>query len=66
MYVMENMCSVPKEHAYECAKLIEQCSIDAGKGLPVPLSCDVDIAENWYGKSYTFDENHNLIPLDGG
>lgn len=59
----ENMCSVPKEHAYECAKLIEQCSIDAGKGLPVPLSCDVDIAENWYGDPLTFDDNHNLVPL---
>lgn len=59
---MENMCSVPKEHAYECAKLIEECSIAAGDGLPVKLSCDVDIAENWYGTKLTFDENHNLIP----
>ena len=62
----ENMCSVPKEYAYECAKIIEQCSIDAGKGLPVPLSCDVDIAEHWYGQALTFDENHNLIPLVKG
>ena len=63
MYVMENMCSVPVENAYECVQLIKQCSIDAGRGLPVPLSCDVDIAENWYGDPLTFDENHNLVPL---
>lgn len=60
----ENLVVVPKEHAYECSKIIEQCSIDAGKGLPVPLSCDLAIAECWYGKELTFDENHNLIPKE--
>lgn len=62
----ESLCSVPKKYAYECVKLIEQCSLDAGKGLAVPLACDTAISENWYGKELTFDENHNLIPLDGG
>jgi len=57
----ETLCSVPKEHAYECAKLIEQCSKDAGHDLLVPLSCDVEIAEHWYGESLSFDENHNLV-----
>ena len=57
----ENLVVAPKEHAYECAKIIEQCSIDAGKGLPVPLSCDVAIAEHWYGTKLFFDENHNLV-----
>ena len=53
--------NIPKEHAYECAKLIEQCSKDAGHDLLVPLSCDVEIAEHWYGESLSFDENHNLV-----
>ena len=59
------MCIVPKEHAYEACQIIEQCSIDAGKGLPVGLSCDLAITENWYGQEFTFDENHNLIPKKG-
>ena len=58
----ESMCIVPKEHAYEACQIIEQCSIDAGKGLPVSLSCDLAITENWHGQEFTFDENHKLIP----
>lgn len=57
----ETLCSVPKENAYECAKLIEQCSKDAGHDLLVPLSCDIEIAEHWYGESLTFNDNYELI-----
>ena len=64
MYVMETMCVVPEEHAYEASKIIEECSIAGGEGLAVKLSCDIAITKNWYGQEYTFDENHNLIPLE--
>lgn len=63
MYGMENLVVVPKKYAYECAKIIEQCSIDAGKGLAVPLSCDVAISEHWYGTPLTFNDKHELIPM---
>lgn len=59
----ETMTSVPKENAYEAAKLIEKCSLDAGEGLGAPLRCDIAISDRWEGQQYTFDDNHNLIPL---
>lgn len=59
----ESMCSVPVDTAYECAKLIEKCSIDAGNDLAVKLSCDIAITKNWYGQEYTFNENHELVEL---
>lgn len=59
----ESMCSVPVDTAYECAKLIEKCSIDAGNDLAVKLSCDIAITKNWYGQEYTFNDNHELVEL---
>lgn len=53
--------TVPKEHAYEASKLIEELSIAGGEGLPVAMSCDLAISDVWYGEEYTFDDNHNLI-----
>ena len=63
MYVMETMCVAPEEHAYEACKIIEECSIAGGEGLPVKLSCDIAITKNWYGNEYTFDENKKLVPI---
>ena len=60
---METMCVVPEECAYEACKIIEECSIAGGEGLPVKLSCDIDITKNWYGQKYIFDDNHKLIPI---
>lgn len=62
----ETMTSVPRENAYEAAKLIEKCSIDAGEGLGAPLRCDIAISDRWEGQQYTFDDKHNLIPLKDG
>lgn len=59
----ETMTSVPKENAYEAAKIIEKCSIDAGEGLGAPLRCDIAISDRWEGQQYTFDSEHNLVPL---
>jgi DNA polymerase I-like protein with 3'-5' exonuclease and polymerase domains len=58
---METLSVVPKAHAYECVELIKQCSLDAGKDLKVPLSCDVEISDNWYGTTYTFNDKHELV-----
>ena len=60
----ENLVVCDKKDAYEVAKIVEKCSIDAGNVLPVPLACDIAISDCWYGEEYTFDENHNLAPLE--
>lgn len=62
----ESCTSVPREYAYEASKIIEQCSIDAGEGLGAPLRCDIAISDRWEGQQYTFDRDHNLIPLENG
>lgn len=58
---METLSTVPKQYAYEAAELIKQCSIDAGKELLVPLSCDVEISDRWYGEPLYFNEKGELI-----
>lgn len=60
----ESLSVVPKAHAYECVELIKQCSLDAGKDLKVPLSCDVAISDNWYGQEYKFNDKHELVLTD--
>lgn len=57
----ENLVVCDKKDAYEVAKIVEKCSIDAGNMLPVPLSCDIAISDCWYGDEYDFDVNHNLV-----
>lgn len=57
----ENLVVCDKKDAYEVAKLVEKCSVDAGNMLPVPLSCDIAISDCWYGDEYDFDENYNLV-----
>lgn len=61
----ESVLTVPKEHAYEAIKLIEELSIAGGEGLPVAMSCDLAISDVWYGEEYTFDESHNLVKHKG-
>lgn len=61
----ESVLTVPKEHAYEATKLIEELSIAGGEGLPVSMSCDLAISDVWYGEEYAFDENHNLVKQKG-
>lgn len=38
----------PKENVKEVKQLLEQCMVDAGEGLEVPLICDTEITEGWY------------------
>ena len=61
MYVTENLIVCPKENAYEVSKIMRKCSIDAGIGLDVPLSLDMEISDCWCGDTLVFDENHKLV-----
>lgn len=60
----ENLIVCNTKDAYEVSNIVSQCSIDAGIGLQIPLKCDIAISDCWYGEEYTFDENHNLVPLE--
>lgn len=41
----------PKENIKEVKTLIEQCMVNAGSDLSVPLVCDTEITEGWYHKA---------------
>ena len=47
----ENCVIVPRQYAKEAVQLIEQCMIGAGEGLVVPLACDTEVSDRWYGES---------------
>lgn len=60
----ENVCSVPREHAYEASKLIEKCSVEAGKELAAKLRCDVCISDCWSGTEYKFNDKKELVAIE--
>lgn len=41
----------PRENAKECKELFAQCMCDAAVDLGIPISCDVEVTERWYGES---------------
>lgn len=45
----EYLAECPIEHAKECAEIFSQCMCDAGKELGLPMKCDVEISDRWYG-----------------
>lgn len=47
----EILAECPKENAKRCGELMEQMMIDAAKDLIVPISCDAEYTEQWYGES---------------
>lgn len=52
----EVVCECPRENAKECSELLAKVMCDAAeKILEMPISCDVEVAERWYG---------NPIPLE--
>lgn len=53
----EILAECPKENAERCGKLMEQMMIDAARDLIVPISCDAEFTEQWYGKPVEFDES---------
>ena len=41
----------PKENAKECAELFANLMSEAAKSkLTIPISCDVEVTERWYGE----------------
>ena len=51
----ENCVIVPRQHIKEAVQLIEQCMIGAGEGLVVPLACDTEVSDRWYGEPVEVD-----------
>lgn len=52
----EFLAECPRENAKECAKLFSDCMCNAAKDLNLPISCDVEIAERWYGESIRLED----------
>lgn len=47
----EYLAECPIENAKECAKIFSNCMCEAAKDLGIPISCDVEITDRWYGTS---------------
>lgn len=47
----EILAECPRENAKRCGQLMEQMMIDAARDLIVPISCDAEYTEQWYGHS---------------
>ena len=46
----EILAECPRENAKRCGELMEQMMIDAARDLIVPISCDAEYTEQWYGE----------------
>ena len=57
----EIVAECPKESAKECSKLLaEVMSKSAEKILGMPIKCDVEISECWYGKEIIFADTDDV------
>ena len=45
----EYLAECPKEHAKECAELFSECMCAAAKDIGIPITCDTEVTERWYG-----------------
>lgn len=45
----EYLAECPIENAKECAKIFSDCMCKAAESLNLPISCDVEITDRWYG-----------------
>ena len=52
----EIIAECPIQNVKRCAELMSYCMKHAGKDLCVPLSCDVALFYNWYGKEIKMEE----------
>lgn len=46
----EIIAQCPKEYIKEVKPLVEDCMINAGSDLSIPLVCDTEVTEGWYHK----------------
>lgn len=47
----EILAECPKENVRRCAELMNKMMVDAAEDLIVPIKCDQEITEQWYGES---------------
>lgn len=59
----EIIAECPKENAKRCAELMSELMLSAGKDLCVPLSCDTEAFNSWYGPKLDLD---TLEPIGSG
>lgn len=50
----EILAECPRENAKRCGELMEKMMIDAARDLIVPISCDAEYTEHWYGEPLEF------------
>ena len=50
----EILAECPRENAKRCGELMAQMMIDAARDLIVPISCDAEYTEHWYGEPLEF------------
>ena len=52
----EILAECPKENAKECSELLSQIMCQSAEEiLDMPMKCDVEVTEVWYGKEYEFE-----------
>lgn len=47
----EYLAECPIDNVKECAKIFSECMCNAAADLKIPISCDTEITERWYGES---------------
>ena len=56
----ELIAQCPAKHARECSQRFAQLMSQAAEDkLKVPISCDVEITKEWYGKSLSLEDIDN-------
>ena len=59
----------PEENVKECSRLLAEIMSQAAEEvLEMPIKCDVEITDKWYGTPYNvenmYDDDGNLLPKD--
>lgn len=57
----EIIAECPKSNAKRCAELMSQLMLHAGRELCVPLKCDTEAFNSWYGPELDID---TLLPIE--
>lgn len=47
----EYLAECPLQNAKECAKLFSECMCKAAEDMEIPISCDTEVSDRWYGES---------------
>ena len=52
----EYLAECPRENAKECAKLFSECMCAAAKDIGIPITCDTEVTERWYGEQIRLED----------